>query len=228
MVILTDGRPTHENIREALESLRNERIDLRMHKLSGLRHAEACIESLTPSATKAFEGEVVRMTARIGANQRMPARLRILSKAIVVCEKELVLDPDSDNAVNMEVAMNTSGATRWTAELLADNDHFLINNKASCTVTVDGKPRILVLHETYRKMRSFRKAMIEQGFEIDLRGKDGLPDDLASLLAFDAVILADIAATDMSSLAEVWQCSAQTTASGLAVITRRPLKKSFR
>jgi len=199
MVILTDGRPTHKNIKEALESLKNERIDLRMHKLSGLRYAEACIESLKPSTTKAFEGEIVRMTVRIGANQRMSARLRILNKATVVSQKELVLEPNSDNTVNMEVAMNTSGATHWTAELLADNDHFLINNKASCTVTVEGKPRILVLHETPRKMRSFGKAMIEQGFEIDLRGKHGLPDDLASLLAFDAVILADIAATDMSS-----------------------------
>ncbi len=198
MVILTDGRPTHEDVEDALESLKKEGIDLRMHRLSGLRHAEACIESLRPSTTKAFEGEIVRMTARIRANQRMSAGVRILNKGIVAAERELVLSPGSDNAVNMEVAMNSSGATRWTAELVAERDYFLINNQASCTVTVEGKPRILVLHETPRKMRSFETSMVEQGFDIDTRGKHGLPDDLASLLASDAVILADISATDMS------------------------------
>jgi len=198
IIVFTDGRPTHDNVKEALASLEKEDIDLRLQQLPGLKTAEACIESLKPSTTKAFEGEIVRMTAKLRANQRMPAVLRILNKAVLVRQQELVLDPDSDNTVNLEVPMNSSGATHWTAELTAEQDHFLINNRATCTVTVGGKPRILVLHEIPRRMRSFRKAMAEQGLEIDLRGQHGMPGDLAELLAFDAVILADIAATDLS------------------------------
>ena len=81
-VLCTDGRPTHTDVKDALTLLEKERIDLRMHELSGLRRAEACIESIKPSTTKAFEGEVVRMTTKIRANQSMSARLRILSRGI--------------------------------------------------------------------------------------------------------------------------------------------------
>ncbi len=198
IVLLTDGRPTHTNVKDALALLEKERIDLCMHELPGLKKAEACIQSIEPSTTKAFEGEVVRMTTRIKTNRKMPATLRILNRGVVVTRQEIRLDPDGDNTVHLEIPMNTSGATHWRAELNAEHDHFLVNNKAACTVTVGGKPRVLVLHETPRQMRPFQKAMTEQGIEIDLRGAHGMPDELASLLAFDAVILADIAATEMS------------------------------
>jgi len=198
IVLFTDGRPTHDNVKEALASLVKEKIDLRLQRLPGLKTPEACIETLKPSTTRAFEGEVVRMTAKLRANQKMPAVLRILNKAVLVSQKQLMLEPDTDNTVHLEVPMHSSGATHWTAELLAEQDHFLINNQAHCTVTVAGKPRILVLHETPRRMRSFGKAMAEQDLDVELRGQHGMPDDLAELLAFDAVILADIAATELS------------------------------
>ncbi|MDI6451630.1 VWA domain-containing protein [Anaerobaca lacustris] len=198
IVLFSDGRPTHADMTDVLALLGKERIDLRMHELSGLQAAEACVRSIEPSTTKAFAGEVVRMTVKVRANQPMPAVLTILNRAVVVTRKELQLDSDGDNVVHLDIPMTTSGATHWTAELNAERDHFLINNKATSTVSVGGKPRILILHGTPREMRPFCKAMDEQGFETDLRDTHGLPGDLVSLLAFDAVILADIAATDLS------------------------------
>jgi Ca-activated chloride channel homolog len=198
IVLFSDGRPTHEALEGVLDTLAQEHIDLRWQRLKGLQQAEVCVASLMPSTTTAFEGEMVRLTTTLHANRKLPATLRILHKAVVVTHKELVLEPDTDNVVHMEVPMTTPGPSQWTAELVAEQDYFLINNKADCTVTVSGKPRVLVLHEDTRKMRSFRKALLEQDVEVDLRGKHGLPEDLAALLAFEAVILADIAATDMS------------------------------
>lgn len=198
LVVFTDGRPTGQQVDEALVSLEKEQIDLRLQRLPGLKEAEACIASIKPSTTKAFEGEIVRMTAKLRANQRMPAVLRILNRAVVVSQQDLVLQADQDNTVNLEVPMHSSGATHWTAELIPEQDYFLVNNRATCTVSVGGKPRILVLHESPRRMRSFRKAMAEQGLDIDLRGEHGMPDTLAELLAFDALVLADISATELS------------------------------
>jgi len=199
IVLLTDGRPTHGDVQDTLVLLEKEHIDVRLHALSGLRAAEACVRSIEPSATEAFEGEVIRMTVKVRSNEPMPATLTLLNRGVVAARKELQLEADSDTNVNLDVPMNTSGATHWTAQLSAEHDHFLINNQATCTVTVGGKPRILVLHRAPREMRQFSKAMVEQGFEIDLRDIHGIPDQLAPLLAFDAVILADIAATEMSA-----------------------------
>ncbi|MCF7973469.1 MAG: VWA domain-containing protein [Phycisphaerae bacterium] len=201
IVLFTDGRPTESedmDLRQATETLAAEGIDLRWHALAGLRQAEACIESLQPSTTQAYKGERVRMRVKVRANQATKAQVRLLNKAVVAGQADILLEPDKDQTVDIDVSMIASGPTRWTAELIAEQDHFTINNQTACTVTVQGQPRILVLHETPGRMRPFTQALQEQGFEIDVRGSHGMPADLAALLAFDAVILADVPATDLS------------------------------
>lgn len=198
MVLFSDGRPTHQPVQEALALLEKEGIDLRWHKLGGLQTPEASIESLTPNTQRAFEGERVRMQAKLRSNRNMPGTLALIHKGVVVTRQEVTLKANQENLVTLDVPMLNAGQTHWTAELHTEQDHFAINNQATCTVTVSGKPRVLILHQTPRRMRAFVKAMTEQDFEIDLRGARGLPQDLAALLAFDAVILADIGATDMS------------------------------
>ena len=241
IVLFSDGRPTHTKMTEALALLGPEGVDLRLHPLPGLRTPEACVQSIEPSTTRAFTGEVVRMTVKVRANQPMPATVTILNRAVVAARRELQFVPDSDNVVTLDVPMTTSGATQWTAQLQAEHDHFPINNQASCTVTVEGKPRILVLHRTPRKCGHSPKRLDEQGLETEVRDTHGLPDDLAALLAFDAVILADMAATDMSPAqmallkryvldfgGGLAQGPAPTAASAWAAITIRPWKKSCR
>lgn len=199
VVLATDGRPTHEAVDQALSCLQKEQIDVRLHRLEGLKVPEACVESLTPSATRVFQGETVRMTAKVAANQRMQVHLRISSKGVVFGSKRLDLDPGHSQAVDLDIPMDTPGSSHWTADLVAQQDHFPMNNQARCTVAVSGKPHLLVLHQTPRRMDFFVKAMAEQGVEIEVRARQGMPDDLASLLAFDAVVLADVPATDMTA-----------------------------
>lgn len=40
--------------------------------------------------------------------------------------------------------------------------------------------------------------MEQQDYEVDVRGKFGLPNTIQEMLAFDAIILADIAASDLT------------------------------
>jgi Mg-chelatase subunit ChlD len=198
VVLLTDGRPTHDPVDPALACLAEEHVDLRICRLPGLKAPEACVESLQPSTAAAFEGETVRMNAKVTSNRRMAATLRILSRGVVYCSRRLDLDPDHEQTVPVDLPMDTPGVTHWTAELEAEQDHFPMNNQARCTVRVQGRPRLLVLHQTPRQMNAFSKAMAEQGLEVEVRGSQGMPEDLASLLAFDAVILADLPAMDLS------------------------------
>lgn len=198
IALFTDGCPTHGALDNVLATLQQEQTDLQLYRLSGLKTGEACIAEFQPSTTEAFNGEMLRLTATIRTNQPMPATLRLINNGVVASHRDLVLDPNEDNTVHMEVPMLTSGASRWTAELTAEQDHFLMNNTATCTVNVHGKPHILVIHQTPLKLRAFDKALTEQRFDVDVRGTFGLPEDLAALLAYDAVILADVAATDLS------------------------------
>ena len=198
IVLFSDGQETDDDIGSALRRLRTEHTDVRFNRIDGLTDPEAAILSIRPSTPNAYQGEVVRMAVEVASNTRMNARLRIIHRGVAVLSRPVALDPEKPRAVNFDVAMATPGPSVWSAELVPDKDHFAINNSAACSVTVRGKPRILILHEKPIEMRSWARALRQQDFTVDVRGKLGLPDSIEQLLAFDAIVLADLPATAMS------------------------------
>ncbi|MEM8737109.1 MAG: VWA domain-containing protein [Planctomycetota bacterium] len=76
-------------------------------------------------------------------------------------------------------------------------DYFVVNNAVSTTVHVSGRPRVLVLHGDPRAMRGFATAMEKQDLVVEVRPAEGVPGSLEELLVFDAVVLADVAATEL-------------------------------
>ena len=200
VVLLSDGQETafDEDLAEAVGVLEAEQVDLHFAGVAGLDKAEAAVTLVEPSSPFAFEGEVVRIKVRVAANQPMTARLRMLHKGVAVQDAQIDLTATAQNDFYMDVDMTTPGPSVWTAELLPENDYFPINNQLASTVTVRGQPRVLVIHQDEKEMRPFSRALKEQEFDIDVRGKFGLPESLEEMLAFDCIILADVSATDLT------------------------------
>lgn len=198
LIVFSDGIDTESGADAALEQLKREGVDVRFMPLKTLSEPEAALVALESASPFAFHGEVLRLTARVTANQPMNTRVRLLNKGVAVQEKTVALKPGEDAKVWFDTEMTTPGPSVWSAEIVPERDHFPINNQATTTITVRGKPRVLVLHQDEKKMRPFARALKEQDFDVDLRGKRGLPESMEDLLAFDAVILANFAATDMT------------------------------
>jgi Ca-activated chloride channel family protein len=199
LVLLTDGQETHGSIAAAIDTLKQESVDVVWKKLGGLSDPEASIVSVEPNVSAAFAGEVVRLRVRMAANQEIGGTVRILSQGVKVMEQPVALGPDKENAVEFDVPMTVTGTSLWQAELIPDKDHFPLNNQAAATVEVTGKSRVLVIHKTAKEMRGISRSLQEQEFDVDVRGENGLPDSMDALLAFDAVVLADIPATSIST-----------------------------
>mgnify|MGYP002382325455 CR=1 FL=1 len=154
------------------------------------------IESASPNA---FQGEMLRLTARVIANQPMNAKVRLLNRGVAVQEKPMTLKAGEEAKVWFDTEMNNPGPSVWGAEIVPEKDHFPVNNQATTTISVRGRPRLLIIHQDEKKMRPFSRALKEQEFDVDLRGKRGMPATMEDLGAFDAVMLADISATDMTA-----------------------------
>lgn len=197
-ILLTDGQDTDAKLDEALNQLADESIDVRWQIVSGISEAEAAVVSLESSSREAFFGEVQRLTANVVANQAMSAKVRLVHRGIAVLEKTTQLKPDQSNVVQFDVDMKTPGASRWTVEIIPSEDHFPINNQISTTINVQGKPRVLLVHEKPEEMRAFSRALKEQDIEIETRGEFGLPETLAEMAAFDAIVIADLPATSLT------------------------------
>jgi Ca-activated chloride channel homolog len=197
VVLFSDGRETNDDVQTAIDALKKENIDIRYNQLGGLKRDEVCVTSLKPNTNEAYENEKIRFTAQAVTNSVMPAKIKLINRAIVVQQKDIVLDPNKDNIFVFDVEMTAPGANQWTIELAAEQDYFPINNQLSCTVNVGGKPRILILHEKPTQMRPFISALTEQGFTVDVRDNHGVPEKLEEMLTFDAVIFANISALDV-------------------------------
>lgn len=197
IVLFSDGCETHDTFSETMNLLSKENIDVRFQKLGSLREKEVCVKYLKTNTPDAFEGEKIRFSTEVITNSEIPARIKLLHQAVVVQQVDAVLDPNEENIFTFDVEMITPGATHWTVEVSAQDDYFPINNQASCTMNVGGKPRILVLHEKTMQMRPFDRALSGQDFVVETRDNHGVPETLEELLAFDALILANIPATDM-------------------------------
>lgn len=199
VALLTDGQETHRALADALVTLERESIDVHWLALDAIATPEAAIVSIDASVPMAFEGEVVRLKVRATANREMAARLRILHRGVVVLERNILLGGEVAGTEEFDVEMVTSGNSLWTAELLPAEDHFPLNNQLTTSIRVRGQPSILALHREPKDLRPFARVLREQDFAVDVRGNKGLPDTLEGLLAFDAIMLADIPATDLST-----------------------------
>jgi len=198
VVLYSDGQETESTLSDSIRQLRDEEIEVAFQSLKALSFPEAAVVALRPSTTKAFYGEVVRMTAEVQVNQSIKGRLRMIHRGVAVQEQEVELSPTQTNRFQFDVDMVTSGPSRWTAELIPEQDHFPVNNQRTCTIEVRGRPRILVLHQKEQEMREFVRALKEQDFTIEVRGKFGVPDSIEDMLAFDGIIIADMPATVMT------------------------------
>lgn len=200
LVVLSDGQETGppEELDAALATLTEEGIEVRFLPLEGIREAEAAIVAVDPSAPFAYEGEMVRLFVEVASNTAMKARLRLVNRGVVVRESAVVLEAKPDNRFPVDISMDTSGPGLWTAELIPETDHFPINNQLSTMIEVKGSPKVLFIHSEPKELRPLARALREQEIEAEVRAGTGLPESLAEMLAFDAIVLADVPATDLS------------------------------
>lgn len=199
VTLFTDAKPTGHAIDEALHALDDSGVDLRLRPVPGLSDPEVAVVGITPSPAYAFEGQVVRLRTTVMSNTDTQAELRIVHSDVVVERRPLELTAGKAQVVEVSVPMLSPGRSVWMAEILSESDHFIHNNSASCTINVSGRARVLVLHEDPNELRSFRRAMSEQDIIVEVRKPGGVPRSLEELLAFDAVVLSDIAATDFQT-----------------------------
>lgn len=198
VVLLSDGQDTQDDLSTVLQQMAEEDVDVRIRRLDGLQKPEASVVSMRPSTSQAFHGEVIRMSAELASNRDMSASLRLVHKGVVVHEQDVQLRKGEVLPAHFDVEMTTSGASIWTAELVPEDDHFPLNNQLACTVNVRGKARVLVLHDEAEEMRAISRALREQDIDVDVRGEFGLPETMQELLAFDAIVIANLPATSMS------------------------------
>ena len=108
VVLYSDGVETDATLPVMMKQLAEEAIDVRFVSMKPLSMPEASVTSLEASNSYAFEGEVVRLTARVKANTSMQAKVRLIHKGVAMTEKAVSLVAGKELPVVFEAPMTNS------------------------------------------------------------------------------------------------------------------------
>jgi uncharacterized membrane protein len=199
--LFSDGLDSGKDLKNALETLKKENVALAYLPIKAIKKKEAALEKLScgNKGRKYYRGETVRLAASVAANYNGKAKLRFLNKGICLKEKEIILRKNETIIEESDFIIDDQCSPAWRAEIVPEYDYFPLNNSASCSVELKDSARALTIHNKPGDLRYFVRAMKKQNIDIERRNRLGLPDNVSDLNDFDAVILANVAASDLSN-----------------------------
>ena len=198
VIVFSDGIDTAGGLEQAVAALKQRNVDIRFAPLKRLDYPEAAVLSFKAGRTTAYVGESVRFLTALSANRDMRAVLKFINRDVVVKTVPVELKKNKTLQVDTDFVMAPECGSLWSVELIPEKDHFPVNNKASFTVAVKGRLKVLALHVKTSELRHFIRAMRTQGIDVEARGKTGFPGSMKEMLNFDVIILSDFPATAMT------------------------------
>jgi len=193
IVLLTDGLHNADPIDLGVERAIREGARIVYFTPPG-RTTPEVIATRLDAPVSARPGAKFPVTAHIESTVATNARLRLYRNGFLVGrERRAKLNPGT-NLVRFETGFLPGAVKlgRLRLECAADADTELRNNTAVALVTLERKPKVLIVAASEAEGRFLRNALREHEFAVDLRGPYGFPRTLGALAAYDLVILGDV------------------------------------
>ena len=194
MMMVSDGRISDVTAQAALLSARGIAVDVM--RVSGHQQADAQVTRLQiPS--KAFEGQDYQVAVTMDATSDTHGTLVLYANRQPVQKREVTLRRGENTIVFQDTA-KAAGVVTYEAQLIADGDEQTRNNRIGAYMAVTGKPTVLMVEGVDDASRELRKLMeaARMAYEVITPGR--LPEDAQTMRRFEAVVLANVDADDIS------------------------------
>jgi len=201
ILLVSDGNETAGSLAAAADLAAANRVPIDVLPITYSHARETLIES-------------IRLPSRVRSGQAASLRIALRSQGggsgtLLVWENDqpIDLDPASPGAgrritlpagpstIEVPLSLDRSGARRFRALFepdAASGDGVLENNRGATTTFVSGEGSVLVIHDAEAESASLVQALQRGGLTVDTISSDQLVGDMASLSAYDAVVLSNV------------------------------------
>ncbi|HEX8550994.1 MAG TPA: glutamine amidotransferase [Abditibacteriaceae bacterium] len=199
LVVLTDG---NENLGDALaeaQTAGNAEIAVDVVPISSIERSETLIEKLTvPGEAKIGEPVEIRVLARSTSDTSGTVKLFRDGKFLGTKKVQLTR---GKNVFVFPQSVEESGSATFEAQLETPRgtDTQSENNRGLGFVSVAGRPRVLLVDNDPAQGRFLISALQREKVNVEARGAGGLPQNLREMQPYDAIILNNVAAWEMSA-----------------------------
>lgn len=197
LVLLSDGNQTTGDVWKVLPRLKE--AGVRVFTIAAKPHAQndVWVESLVaPDSLRRDEPSSV--TVRLVAQQATSAVVSVGTGRAILSSREVVLRAGL-NSVNLPLRLDTAGSVSLYVVVRAKGDEVPENDRAQHMVWVGPRAKVLYAEGQADSAQYLRNALEGQGIDVDVVGADKLPDNVAGLDRYDALVLSDVPFAQLSS-----------------------------
>lgn len=202
VVLLTDGMETRGDVESAAREAAASGMVVDCVPVAGRRRPDVRVVGLDTGRSRLHVGATLRLSAEVESSISGEGRIRLFENGIEVASRPLALEAGERRTLDFERAPEQKNFYNYRVRVEGfDGDSIPENDEAMALVDVRGRPRILYVEGQTREAHYLAGAMHEEGLRMEVRPPDALPDVPQGLAGYDAVILSDVPAYELTEAA---------------------------
>jgi Ca-activated chloride channel family protein len=195
LVLLSDGRQTRGDLEQAARTLAWMGLELDTVCLPAPSGPEALIEELR-APTQVAARSPFDLLVKIYSSQATRGDLLLTRQGQPQGRYRLELSA-GHNVFLLPQELNQSGVVRHQVQLSLEQDGEPANNRAAALTVVEGPPKVALLRG-FGQPDLLGPVLRERGMLVDSLRPDTMPSEVGEWLAFQAIVLDNIAATEFA------------------------------
>lgn len=218
IVVLSDGEETTGAALDEATRAGDDGVPIDVVPLSGIDGTDMRIETVNGPAST-WQGEDLSLVVQIGADGGGVATLDLFVDGVAAGSTQVTLQPGS-TIVQLSVPAPSPGfhAVAVTVSGPSDIDRISENNAGYHGVIVRDKPEVLLVAPVGADPTRLQQALEAEGAVVTVMEPSAVPANTADLAAWDAVVLNNVPAWDLSNNQQVALVDHTEAGNGLIVL----------
>jgi len=194
--MLTDGNENAGKVKDSVLKMRQEGVPVFTVPVQARVTGDTWIEAVM-SPERVTSEELFPLEVHAYSQTAKNGTIEIRHADEILETRDVALD-EGINRIGFETLVGDTGPITLEVELRVDGERFVDNNTFRESLVVVGQPRVLYIEGRPESAHYLADVLEMEGIEVDTIEVSGVPTNVNQFDAYDAVILSDVRADELS------------------------------